>query len=202
MNLLDKKFRNLMFCINSALNSDRHVHFSCYAFKKRLPIRTVVIALPALLLIIVTGCATSQSLKAVEIQGIGDTTGPYALTLYHEAEYFGLKTIAFLVPEGNGYSLEPYAPDYSYTTIRNISGQDGLGLAIALFSKNRDYTKYEIRRISDPGGKTVGFEIRPLYDATVEGHSNVLSVEYGLSDGGVVKVHIHLSETSMEGSIR
>jgi len=202
MNVLKKKFQNRMFRVNSLFNSGRHVSFSCNAFMKRSPRRAVITAFLALLLIISSGCAAGQSLRAVQVQGIGDTTGLYALTLYHEAEYFGLKTIALLVPEGNGYSLTPYAPAYNYTTIRNISGREGLQVAVAFISKNRDYTNYEIRKISDPGGKTVGFEIRPLYDATVEGRSDVMWVEYGLSNGGAVNVHIHLYETSMEGSIR
>ena len=202
MNILKKKFQNWMFRINSLFNSDCRVSFFCNAFRKRLPSRSLITAFLTLLLIISSGCAGGQSLRAAQVQGIGDTTGPYTLTLYHEAEYHGLKTIAFLVPEGNGYSMTPYAPEYDYTTIRNISGQEGLRLAIALFSKNRDYTNYEIRRISDPGGKTVGFEIRPLYDVTVEGRSDVMWVEYGLSNGRAVNVHIHLDQTSMEGSIR
>src|SRR5512143_4050207 len=126
MNVLKKKLQNWMFRINSLFNSDRNVSFSCNAFMKRSPRRALITAFLALLLIISNGCAGGKSLRAVQVQGIGDTTGLYALTLYREAEYFGLKTIAFLVPEGNGYSLTPYAPEYNYTTIRNVSGQEGL----------------------------------------------------------------------------
>ena len=202
MNVLKKKFQNRMFRIKSLFNSDCHVSLFCNAFMRRSPGRALITVFLALLLIISSGCAAGQALRTVQVQGIDDTTGLYTLTLYREEEYFGLKTIAFLVPEGNGYSLEPYAPEYDYSTISKISGQEGLRLAIALFTKNRDYTNYEIRRISDPGGKTVAFEIRPLYDTTVEGRSDVMWVEYRLSSGGAVDVHIHLDQTSMEGSIR
>ncbi|HXX81891.1 MAG TPA: hypothetical protein VEI46_10105 [Thermodesulfovibrionales bacterium] len=202
MNVLKKTLKKQVFRISGLVNSDCHVRFSLEAFMKRLSCRAVLTALPALLLIISSGCATGQALSAVKVQGIEGANERYTLILYREEEYFGLKTIAFLVPEGNGYSLQPYAPEYNYTTIHNISGQEGLQLAVALFHKNRDYVNYEIRRISDPGGGTVGFEIRPLYDATVEGRSDVMRVEYGLSKGGAVNVYIHLNETSMEGSVR
>jgi len=163
----------------------------------RILVRTVVTAFIALLLFICSGCAGGQSLNAVQVQGIGDTAGPYTLTLYHEAQYGGLKTMAFLVPEGNGYTIVPYAPEYAYTTVNNVGGQEGLRQAIAFISKNPTYMNYEIRRISDPGGKTVGYEIRPLYDATANGRSDVMWVEYGLSNG-VVNVHIHLYQSIME----
>ena len=196
MNLLNEKLQNRLF------HPSDHARFPLEVLMKRLPCRAVLTTFLALVLIISSGCTTERTLRAIQVQGIDDTAGLYTLTLYREAEYFGLKTIAFLVPEGNGYSLQPYAPEYDYTTIRNISGQEGLQLAVTLFRKNRDYTNYEIHKISDPGAKTVGFEIRPLYDATVEGRSDVLWVEYGLSNGGIVHAHIHLIETSMEGSIR
>jgi len=202
MNVLKIEFKNRLSEINRLLNSNRHTSLSWNAFVKRMPSKPLIIAFLALLLVFSSGCATGQALRAVRVQGIEDANGPYTLILYREEEYFGLKTVAFLVPKGNGYSLQPYAPEYNYTTIHNISGQEGIQLAIALFHKNRDYTNYEIRRISDLGGKTVGFEIRPLYFATVEGRGDVMRVEYGLSNGGAVNVYIHLNETSMEGSIR
>jgi len=160
--------------------------------------RVRITAFLALLLIISLGCAGGQSLSAVQVQGIGDTAGPYTLTLYHEAQYGGLKTIAFLVPQGNGYTVTPYAPQYDYNTISNVTSQEGLRQAVAFISNNPTYTNYEIRRISDPGGKTVGYEIRPLYDATANGRSDVMWVEYGLSDGGAVNVHVHLYQSVME----
>jgi hypothetical protein len=106
--------------------------------------------------------------------------------------------MAFLVPQGNGYTVTPYAPQYDYNTISNVTAQEGLRQAVAFISNNPTYTNYEIRRISDPAGKTVGYEIRPLYDATANGRSDVMWVEYGLSDGGAVNVHIHLYQSIME----
>ena len=197
MNVLKKSCKNLVFCLSSLCNSGRQVSFSYDGLLKKLPGRAAITAFLALLLIISSGCAGGQSLSAVQVQGIGDTAGLYTLILYREAQYGGLKTIAFLVPEGNGYSLAPYAPDYAYTTISNVGGQEGLRRAIAFISNNPTYTNYEIHRISDPMGKTVGYEVRPLYDATANGRSDVMWLEYGLN-GGTVNVHIHLYQNIME----
>jgi len=197
MNILKKSFQHRVFRINSLCNSDCQVSFSYGALLKKLPGKAAITAFLALLLIVSSGCAGGQPLTAVQVQGIGDTAGLYTLTLYREAQYGGLKTIAFLVPEGNGYSLVPYAPAYDYTTISNVGGQEGLRRAIAFISNNPTYTNYEIRRISDPMGKTVGYEVRPLYDATANGRSDVMWLEYGLN-GGTVNVHIHLYQSIME----
>ena len=197
MNVLKKRFQNRVFCVNSLFDSDRQMSSFYDALLKKLPGRAVITAFLAFLLIISSGCAGGQSLTAVQVQGIGDTTGLYTLILYHEAQYGGLKTIAFLVPAGNGYSLAPYAPEYDYTTISNVGGQEGLRQAIAFISNNPTYTNYEIHRISDPMGKTVGYEVRPLYDATANGRSDVMWLEYGLN-GGTVNVHIHLYQNIME----
>ncbi|HXX53503.1 MAG TPA: hypothetical protein VEI28_02925 [Thermodesulfovibrionales bacterium] len=198
MNLLKQRLQKDMFFISSRFNVSGHMGLPCREVMKSKLGRTVIMSCLASLLVIFGGCAGGQSLKAVQVQGIGDSAGPYVLTLYHEAQYGGLKTMAFLVPQGNGYTLTPYAPGYAYTTIRNVGGQEGLQQAIVFISKNPVYVNYEIRRILDPGGNTVGFEIRPLYDPTANGRSDVMWVEYGLSGGGAVNAHIHLYQNIME----
>ena len=147
-----------------------------------------------LIVIFSSGCAGGRLLRTQEVQRDERITGMYSLILFHNADYDGLKTIAFLGAEGTGYSLVPYAPFLDYTVSPNITGQEAIRRALIFISDNPLYKSYEISRILDTMGKTVGYEVRPLYNVLAHGVSDVMTVSYSLRDGGVVQIHIELDQ--------
>jgi hypothetical protein len=51
---------------------------------------------------------------------------------------------------------------------------------------------YQIGEILSKEGRTIGYEVRPLYDSTTFGVADVMTVTYSLKENGVVKVNINL----------
>ncbi|MGD1075952.1 MAG: hypothetical protein ABR903_07735 [Thermodesulfovibrionales bacterium] len=141
-----------------------------------------------------SGCAGSTLLKTQAAQD-ERITGRYDLILLQDKNYESLKTVAFLDLRGDGYSLVPYAPDYEYAVTRDMSGQEALHGALAFLRGHQLFVDYRIRRILDPLGTTIGYEIRPLYDFTAYGVSDVMTVSYKLVEKGVVQIHINLLQS-------
>jgi hypothetical protein len=161
---------------------------------KKLSGRFVLAVSIMLISFISSGCGGGKFLKTQDVQSNETINGLYTLILYHDGSNEGLKTIAFLQAQGEGYSLVPYAPDYEYAVMRNIGGKEALQKAFAWIRDNPLYKEYEIRKILSPTGKTIGYEVRPLYDPLAHGISNVMTVSYLLGDKGIVQMHIDLLE--------
>jgi hypothetical protein len=113
----------------------------------KLASRVAIAVSLAVMFVISSGCAGGKALRSESVGDSGHITGPFTLILYHEAVYDGLKTLAFLVPEGNGYTLEPYVPSFDYTVIRGVGAQDALQRARAFVSNNPSYQRNEVSRI-------------------------------------------------------
>ncbi|MGD0887228.1 MAG: hypothetical protein ABSA46_20480 [Thermodesulfovibrionales bacterium] len=159
---------------------------------KKLSARFIQASAIALMFLISSGCAGGTFLKTEPLQPDVKITGRYALVLLQDKNYSALKTIAFLDVEGNNYSLVPYAPAYEYAVTRDISGQEALQKAVAFVRDNPLSRSYQISRILDPGGTTIGYEVRPLYDPLDHGVSDVMTVSYVLRDKGIVQIHIDI----------
>lgn len=156
-----------------------------------------VVAVPvAFILFLSAGCAGGKSLRTQDDRGSDDITGLYTLILYRGSESLGgLKTVAFLAAEKDGYSLVPYAPTYEYTVTPHLSGQKALGDALAFIKTSRFYKNHQLRRILSPSGATIGYEVRPLYDSLAFGVSNIMTISYSLREGGAVQINIQFIES-------
>jgi hypothetical protein len=162
---------------------------------KQLLDRFIKVAALTAMIMVASGCAGGKALRTQWIQDDAEITGLFTLILYSDMQYASLRTLAFLSSEGSGYSLSPYVPSFDYSVTNNVSGQEALREALAFISsKNPNYESPEIRRILDPAGKIIGYEVRPLYNPVAYGISDVLSTGYFLLPGGSVRVIINLSQ--------
>jgi len=141
-------------------------------------------------------CAGGKALRTERVQDVREIHGLYTLILYTEGQYDSLKTLAFLSIEGSGYFIEPYVPSFDYGVWTNVSGEYAMLYALDFVGRqNPNYKQPEVKRILDPSGKIIGYEVRPLYYPLAYGFSNVLFTSYFLEPGGIVRVYIQLDPT-------
>ena len=155
----------------------------------------IFFALAVVVFLTAGGCVGGTYLKTQNIQDPGTLTGFYRLILFHDDSFYGLKTIAFLEAEGSGYSLEPYVDSYDLEVLSHLSGKVALQQALDFIKSQKGhhfYMNYQMSEILSKEGRTIGYEVRPLYDSTTFGVDDVMTVTYSLKENGVVKVNINL----------
>ncbi len=161
----------------------------------------IFLALAGLVLLTAGGCAGGTYLKTQSIDDPGTLTGFYRLILFHDDSFQGLKTIAFLEAEGSGYSIEPYVDSYNLSVIPHVGGNAALQQALVFIKSQKGshfYASYQISTILSKESKTIGYELRPLYDVLSFGTDDVMTVTYSLKEDGVVKVNINLLDNVMK----
>lgn len=143
-----------------------------------------------------TAYACEKSLRTEEAKP-GDISGTYTLLLYGARFSDDLETVAIFDLEGDKYHFDIYAPDFDYKVKKGLSAKDALAEAQKFVSFHNSFFKSILSRILDNDGKTIGYELRPLYYPFVYGISDVLDVHYFIKEGGRIKVFIKL-EPSIE----
>lgn len=123
-----------------------------------------------------------------------DVKGKFNLILYGARHIDDLETLAILDVEGDNYVFEPFAPDFDYKILKNLTAEQALDNAKKFIGFHNAYHKSVLKRILDYNGRTIGFEMRPLYYPFVYGFADVMDVFYFLKENGKVKVVIRLIE--------
>lgn len=112
--------------------------------------------------------------------------GNYTVIFYGCNFLNDLETVAFLVKEGGEYSFEPYAPDFKYRMNKGLSSEEAISTALKFVNCNTSSGRVKVSSILAPDGKTIGYEVRPLYLPFTYGVDDVLDVDYWLKDNRVV----------------
>jgi hypothetical protein len=115
-----------------------------------------------------------------------DAKGSYRLYLYGCHYASDIEDMALLVDESAPYRFELFVLDTSYRIQENLPGPDALEKANEFIrcSTERVWLT-SFRRIIDPAGKTIAFELKPLYDPVRMGLDEVLQTNYAVKDGTV-----------------
>jgi hypothetical protein len=121
-----------------------------------------------------------------------DVSGVFTLILYGANYSDDLETVALLDNEGDGYTFEPFAPQFNYKIKKGIQAQDALKEAEQFVSFHNAFWKYHLSKILNPEGIPIGYEVKPLYRPFVYGFSDILDIYYWLKGDGKVKVVIKL----------
>lgn len=155
------------------------------------------------LVFILQGCVTGGYLATSPAQP-AEITGTYTLLLYGCHYPADIKNLAILVHDASPYPVEIYDIDTSYKVKKGLSAENALKEAEAFVrcSDMRKITGTEIRRIPVDKGGTVGFEVWAEYLPIEFGITDVLQVNYRLTEGKV-RVYIRLDpdvERALEAS--
>lgn len=109
----------------------------------------------------------------------------YRLILYSSMEL----RAAFLDIEGDGYELEPIAPEASYRIHEGLGPGEALEKGRAHISKADGYDGYEVRNIRY-GETLLGYEMRPMFETFIYGVPDITDISYNLVEGGIVRVWV------------
>jgi hypothetical protein len=121
-----------------------------------------------------------------------DVSGTFTLILYGANYLDDIETIAILDYEGDGYYFEPFAPEFNFKVKKGVHDQEALKEAGQFVSFHNSFWKYQLSKILNKEGVTIGYEVKPLYMPFVYGFSDILDVYYWLKDDGKIKVIIRL----------
>jgi len=139
-----------------------------------------------------TDCHAFQKALRTEEAKPDEIKGTFTLILYGGSFLDDLETIALLDSEGDQYILEPFVPDFDYRMKKGIPAQEAFKEAETFVNFHPSFWRSQLSRILDKEGKTIGYEVRPLYRSFTFGISDVLDVNYWLKAKGMIKVTIKL----------
>ena len=151
----------------------------------------VTILLLAVSLVMVGNVSVSGANLRTEEVGPADVKGTFTLILYGGRYFRDVETAAFLDVEGDQYTLAPYAPDFDYRVIKGLPAKEALERADQFLGAHYDYWRSLISRIIDDQGRTVGYEVRPLYHIPAFGVPDVLDINYS-PKGDKIRIYIRL----------
>ncbi len=165
----------------------------CYNNKmNQLRKRAFIAACMVLAFSFIGACAGRHPLRTAPVAETDRIRGMFRVILYGTASYDWLESVALLDREGDGYLLEPYAPDFNYRVLQNVDDENAIDEAIHFISAHQDYYAFATKKILAEDGKTIGYEIKPTYYPFVYGFREVLDVDYFLLENGTVKVTIEV----------
>ena len=121
--------------------------------------------------------------------------GTYTLILYGCTFPADIENMAILVDDKSEYPVNIYDLDGMYKTTKGLTGSQALSEANKFINCSK-YTVWQtvLRRIADNNGKTIGYELKPLYRSWEFGVPEVLLSSYSLKKGKV-SAYIRLDES-------
>jgi hypothetical protein len=134
----------------------------------------IVLALQAC----VTGAQlTPKPADQTELKGV------YTLILYGCRYPGDLENVAVLVDEQSGYDFDVYALDAMYKSKKGLTGSEALNEA-EKFIRCGMHTVWQtsLRKISDSTGRSIAYELKPLYQPWEFKTPEVLLSSYSLKD--------------------
>jgi hypothetical protein len=121
-----------------------------------------------------------------------DMHGTFTLLAFGRRHGNDLETVVIFDAEGDGYYFDLFAPDFDYKIMKGMSAKAAYKRAVEFVSFHHAFSRTRLIRILNSKGKTIGFELRPLYRPFVFGRSDLLDVFYWPKEEGRIKVTIRL----------
>ena len=157
-----------------------------------------------LFLLFVVSCTNGKMLATHLARDAADVQGTFTLTRYSGQDKNFFEVASLLDIEGDEYEIVPYGAEFNYSIVEGLSGEEA-DRAARVYVKNHvtyPVQSIERRRITDPAGKTIGYEYRPLQNAFMTGESDLLDIYYVLKSDGRVVAYIEIKgniELQMNG---
>jgi hypothetical protein len=144
-----------------------------------LPLTTIIA------LALLAGCSFGTRLQT-DTALPDEASGTYRLYLYGCRYPSDVEIMALLVDQTAPYRFDLFVPDDSYRIKEDMPGKAALTEADK-FIRCSHHTVWmtAFRKVADPAGKTIAFELKPLYFPHDVGASEVLLTNYSLRNGTV-----------------
>jgi hypothetical protein len=146
---------------------------------------------PLLLSLVLASCAAGTRLRT-EAVSQSDIRGTFRLYLYGCRHPKDLETMALIVDEQVPEQIELYVSATSYRVREHVPAEEALRLAAAFFACSiHDRGQTVMRRIVSASGRTLAYELKPLYERLEFGKDEVLLSTYSQT-GSRVTVYLQL----------
>lgn len=133
---------------------------------------------------VLQSCAPGKTLRT-DAAVSSEVQGTYTLILYGNNYSDDLETAAFLDKEGDRYTLEPYAPEFTFRVRKGLTADRALREADEFIRSHAEFRQEKLRSIRDEKGELIGYELRPLYLPLTFGTDDVLDIDYWLKEDRV-----------------
>jgi hypothetical protein len=140
--------------------------------------RSVRYVLFAVLVFTLASCLEGVRLSTPGMESAAGVAGIYRLILYGANHQDDLETVAILDLEGDGYEMAPRAPEFNYALYTGVEARRAFEAAGHFVGSHRHFHGVLMKRVLDPSGTTIGYEVRPLYRPFVFGLADILDVDY------------------------
>ena len=133
---------------------------------------------------VLQGCSGMQ--LAPKFADTAEINGTYKLILFGCNYADDIQNMAILIDEKSQYLVDIYALDEMYKVKKDLSASQALSEAKTFISCST-HTVWQtvLRRIADKDGKTIAYELKPLYRSWEFGIPEVLLSSYSLKNGKV-----------------
>jgi hypothetical protein len=162
------------------------------AIKSLLRLQGAVIFVTSILVLaLLAGCSFGTRLQT-DTALPDEVSGTYRLYLYGCRYPSDVEIMALLADQSAPYRFDLFVPDDSYRIKEDMPGKVALNEA-ETFIRCSHHTMWmtAFRRVVDPAGKTIAFELKPLYFPHDVGTAEVLLTNYSLRDD-IVTTYIRL----------
>jgi hypothetical protein len=138
-----------------------------------------------------TACAAGTRLNTVTVDTKA-VSGTYTLMLHGCTYGRQIDNVAILVDEQSPYPVDIYDIPTSYTIKKQVPASEAIAAATSFVSCSTfSVSEKRVSRIADNSGKTIGYEVRPLYLPLELGNPDPLQISYFLREDGV-RVYIRI----------
>jgi hypothetical protein len=144
----------------------------------------VAVSSVVVMVLILQACVAGVQLTPKQFDP-AEIKGTYTLILYGCRYADDLENMAILVDEKSAHPLEVFAIDAMYKVKKGLTGQQAMSEANAFINCSmQPVWQSVVRRIPDNQGRTVGYEVKPLYRNITP--PEALLSSYSLSEGKVI----------------
>jgi hypothetical protein len=144
----------------------------------------VVVTTSVVLILTLQACVAGMQQLVPRSADPASLKGTYTLMLYGCRYPDDLENMAILVDESGPYRFDIYSLDSMYKVKKGLSGPQALSEANTFVTCSMNTVWQSVlRTIPDGTGKTVGYELKPIY-REITPHEALLS-SYTLKDGKV-----------------
>ncbi len=149
-------------------------------------VRNLLTASVCLVIALILQACVSGTRLITKPADSSEVQGTYTLLLYGCRYADDLENMAILVQEGGPYPVEIYAPDFMYRVKKGLTAPQALDEAEKFIACSfHNLWTSTLRKVSDEAGRTIGYEVKPLYVPWEIGVPEVLLSSYSLKDGKV-----------------
>jgi hypothetical protein len=132
-----------------------------------------------------SACLNIQYLKTERADEL-DIQGKLTVIFYGYNYSDDPEAAVFFDIEDDEFTFEPYAPDHYFQIAKGVDVSLALKEAKWFVGRHSSFRGPRLRKILHPNGTVIGYEMRPLYQITTYGRSDVIDIYYRIADAKII----------------